>query len=81
MSPKSSNQSGGQTHGWILLKKEFYYISFYSICCSLSPFHCEWPELSTILTSFDELFDKKFKSLTFELKQAIHGEKDLSCNK
>ena len=28
---KSSNWSGGQTHGWIFLKKEFHFISFFSI--------------------------------------------------
>ena len=47
------------------LEKRILYISFNSICCSLSPFHREWPQLSTILTSFDVLFGKLFKSLTF----------------
>ena len=62
---KSSNQSGDQTHGWILLKKIFYYIRIYSIFCRLSPFHCEWPQLVTILTCFDLCFVTKSKSLTF----------------
>ena len=30
-----------------------------------SPFHREWPQLITILTSFDLLFEKKFKSLKY----------------
>ena len=76
-----SNQCGDQTHGWILLKKIFYYIRIYSIFCSASPFHCEWPQLVTILTFFDLCFVAKSKSLTFELKQAIHSEKDLTCKK
>ena len=74
-----SGASGGQTHGWILLKKKFYCISFYSILCRLSPFHREWPQLATILTSFDFPIGTKSKSLTFDMKQAIHGEKDLTC--
>jgi hypothetical protein len=78
---KPSNSSGGQTHGWILLKQKLYYISFYSIFCSLSPFHREWPHLATILTSLDLSFEAKLKSSTFELKQAFHSEKDLTCNK
>ena len=71
---KPSNWSGGQTNGWILLKQKLYYVSFYSIFCRLSPFHREWPQLATILTSFYLSFGTKFKSSTFELKQAIHGE-------
>ena len=46
---KCSNQSGGQTHGWILLKKRIYYNTFYSICCRLSPFHREWLALTKII--------------------------------
>ena len=63
MSPKPSNQSGGQTHGWILLKKEFYYISFYSICCSLSPFHREWLLFSRIYMVLKFPCISKFKIL------------------
>ena len=59
----------------------FYYISFYSIFCSLSPLHREWPQLATILTSFNFFFVTKSKSLVFELKQAIHSGKDLTCKK
>ena len=54
---------------------------FYSISCSLSLFYREWPQLSIILISFDVLFVKKFKSLTFYLKQAIHGENNLTSIK
>ena len=36
-----SYQSGSQIHAWILLKKKFYYISFYSSFCRTSPFHRE----------------------------------------
>ena len=60
-----SNQSGSQIHAWILLKKEFYYIRIYSIFCRASPFHREWPQLVTILTSFDLPFEKKFQSLKY----------------
>ena len=74
-----SNQSGSQIHAWILLKKKFYYIRIYSIFSRASPFHREWPQLVSILTSFDLPFEKTFKSLKYELKQAIHGEKDLPC--
>ena len=42
--------------------KKIYYISFYSSFCRKSPFHREWPQLVTILTSFDLPFEKKFKS-------------------
>ena len=62
---KSSNQSGGQIHGWIFLNFFFYYISFYSIFCRLSCFHCEWPQLATILISFNLSFVTKSKSLIF----------------
>ena len=34
-------------------KKKIYYISFYSRFCRSSYFHCEWPQLATILTSLD----------------------------
>ena len=78
---KSSNQSGDQIHARILLKKTLYYIRIYSIFCRLKPFHCEWPQLVTILTCFDLCFVAKSKSLTFELKQAIHSDKDLTCKK
>ena len=44
-----SNQSGSQIHAWILLKKKFYYISFYSSFCRASPFHREWLALINIL--------------------------------
>ena len=60
-----SNQSGSQIHAWILLKKKCYYIRIYSIFCRASPFHREWPQLATILTSFDLPFEKKFKSLKY----------------
>ena len=55
------------------------------ILCWMSPYfqwlklkmtgysHCKWPQLATILTSFD--FSK---SLISELKQASHGWKDLN---
>ena len=76
---KPSDWCGGQTHGYILLKKNLYYISFYFIFCRLSPFHREWPQLATILTSFDLSFGTKFKSSTFESNQAIHGESNLTC--
>ena len=76
-----SNQSGSQIHAWILLKKKFYCIKIYSFFCRASPFHREWPQLATILTSFDLSFGTKSKSLIFELKQAIHGGKDLNCKK
>ena len=46
---KSSNHSGSQIHGRIFLKKKFYYISFYSSFCNLSPFHREWLALIQIL--------------------------------
>ena len=72
-----SNQSGSQIHAWILLKK-IIFVSFYSIFFRLSCFHCEWPQLATILTSFDLSFGTKSKSLIFELKQAIHGGNDLN---
>ena len=61
----SSNQSGSQIHAWILLKKRFYYIRICSIFCRASPFHREWPQLVTILTSFDLHLKKKFKSLKY----------------
>ena len=38
---------------------------FYCICYRLSLSHCEWPQMATILRSFDFLFGKKIKSLTF----------------
>ena len=60
-----SNQSRSQIHALIFLKKKFYYISFYSSFCRASPFHREWPQLVTILTSFDLPFEKKFKSLKY----------------
>ena len=60
-------------------KKKLYCVSFYSILCRLSPFHREWPQLATILTSSDFPPGKKSKSLTFDMKQAIHGEKNLTC--
>ena len=59
------NHSGSQIHGWTSLKKKFYCISFYSSFCRASPFHREWPQLVTILTSFDLPFEKKFKSLKY----------------
>ena len=61
------------------MKQKFHYISFYFIICRLSPFHCEWPQLATILTSFDFPLGTKSISLTFDMKQAIHVEKDLTC--
>ena len=64
-----------------LLEKKIYYISFYSIFCRLICFHCEWPQLAAILTTLDLSFVTKSKSLMFELKQAIHGGKDLNCKK
>ena len=76
-----SHQSKSQIHGWIFLKKKFYFISFYSSFCRASPFHREWPQLVTILTSFDLSFGTKSKSLIFVLKEAIHGRKDLNCKK
>ena len=79
ISPKSSYQSRGQTHGWILLKKTLYFISLYSILCSWSPFHREWPQMATILTSFDFPLGTMSNSLIFDMNQAIHGEKDLTC--
>ena len=48
------------------LEKKFYYIRIYSIFCWASPFHCEWPQLVTVLTSFDLVFEKKFKSLKYQ---------------
>ena len=59
------------------IEKGILLYQFLLYLLQLKSFHCEWPQLSTILTRFDELFGKKFKSLTFLLKQAIHGEKDL----
>ena len=56
------------------------YIIVYSIFCRASPFHCEWSQLVTILKSFDLPFEKKFKSLKYQLKQAIHGECMYVCN-
>ena len=47
------------------LEKNFYYITIYSIFCRASPFYREWPQLVTILTSFDLPFEKKFKSLKY----------------
>ena len=44
-----SGASGGQTHGWIPLKKKFYCISFYSTSRRLSSFHREWLTLAKIL--------------------------------
>ena len=58
---KSSNQSGGQIYGWIFLN-----ISVYSIFWRLSCFHCEWPQLATILMSFDLSLWTKSKSFTVE---------------
>ena len=46
---KSSNHSGSQIHEWIFLNFFFYYISFFSIFCNLSPFHREWLALIQIL--------------------------------
>ena len=46
-------------------KKKIYCISFYSSLCRASPFHREWPQLVTILISFDLSFEKKFKSLKY----------------
>ena len=48
-----------------LLEKKIYYISFCSSFCRASPFHREWPQLVTILISFDLSFEKKFKSLKY----------------
>ena len=56
-------------------------ILVFSIFCKLRCFHRKWPQLATILRSFDLSVDTKSKSLTFDLKQAIHGEKNLSCKK
>ena len=50
----SSNQSGGQTHGWILFKKKLYYISFYSIFCRFSCFHRERFAFTKIITIHGE---------------------------
>ena len=47
------------------LEKKFYYISFHSSFCRTSPFHREWPQLVTILTSFGLPFEEKFKSLKY----------------
>ena len=47
------------------LEKKLYYIKIYSSFCRASPFHCEWPQLVTILTRFDLSFDKNFKSLKY----------------
>ena len=71
----ASNQSGGQTHGWILLKKRFYYNNFELICCRLSPFHREQPGLATILTSFDLPFGENFKSLYFSYRKPFTVER------
>ena len=61
------------------LEKIILLYQFLLYFCRLSPFHREWPQLATILTSFDLSFWTNFKTLTFELKQAIHGENDLIC--
>ena len=58
------------------LEKKVYYINFYSIFCRLSCFYREWPQLATILRSFDLSVETKLKPLTFDLKQAIHGAKN-----
>ena len=79
--PKSSNHSGGQTHGWILLKKRVYSNTFCSICCRLSPFHREWLASTKIIMiwTFSQIANQNLSRLwPFE---AIHGEKDLTCNK
>ena len=55
------------------LEKEIYFFQFYFILCKLGPFHREWPQLAAILMSFELSFGTKSKSLTFELKQVIHG--------
>ena len=47
------------------LEKKIYCISFYSSFCRASPFHREWPQFVTILTSFDLPFEKKFISLKY----------------
>ena len=46
---KSSNWSGGQIHGWILLNKNIYYINFYPILCRFCTFHSEWFALTKML--------------------------------
>ena len=49
MSPKPSTQSGGQTHGWILLILVVYSNQIDLILCRQSCFHCVWlPLLSNL---------------------------------
>ena len=48
-----TNQSGSRIHAWILLEKKIYCIRIYSIFCRESPFYREWPQLVTILRSFN----------------------------
>ena len=55
-----------------------FFFQFYSMFCKLITFHPEWPQLATIWMSFDLSFGTKSKSLTFELKQAIHGKNNLT---
>ena len=62
------------------MKNLLYQFLIYFLQIKLS-FHFEWPQLATILTSFDLSFVTKSKSLIFELKQAIHGGNDLNCKK
>jgi len=78
---KSSSWCGGQTHGWILLKKPLYYISFYSTFCRLSPFHREWLPITKIIMiwTFPQKANQNLSRLWPIL--AIHGGKDLTCNK
>ena len=67
---------------WMNLLEFFSIMSVFTlIFCSLSPFYREWPQSATILTSFDLSFVTKSKSLIFEVKQAIHGGKDLIYKK
>ena len=78
---KSSNWSRGQTHDLILLKFFFYYISFYSIFSRLSLFHREWPQLATILTSFNLYLETVSKLLNIGIKASHSRWKQLDMQR
>ena len=78
---KSSNWSRGQTHDLILLNFFFYYITFYSIFSRLSLFHREWPQLATILTSFNLYLETVSKLLNIGIKASHSRWKQLDMQR
>ena len=80
MSPKPSNQSGGQTHGWIPFKKN-YYISLISIFCKSSCFHREWLSLIRIYVILSANLNDKLSDDDLIIKKTKHSENKFVCIK